>query len=454
MATKAVSEMVTVPADLLGLHNVGAEVGVLASMMVNPDSIHEILEHCNKPELFHRPEHRMIFQQIVEKHLSGQPIDPVIITETLAEKGLLSEAGGEDYIAQISLPSVVPSLPRAIEYAKSVQKYATLRRLVSACTDVIQDMANAQELNPTKYIDRLDETLRDVIKSSKSYRAEEFGNMLEDVLMSLETKNQMGIRTEFTELDEYIMGLQPAQFIVIAGRPSMGKTSLAISIISNVAIKNKIPTLFFSFEMTRYQIGQILVCQRYEVNTREIKKGLPPDKVKHIVENARKDLQDAPLYIYDVSNTSIMDIRTVAKKLRHEHGIELIVLDYLQLIPPVKEGNSQQEQIAQVSCALKSLAKELEIPVIALAQLNRNPEGREDHRPRLADLRQSGAIEQDADIVIFLYRDDYYNNMSPRKGECQVIIAKNRTGPVGETTLTFKKEFMRFQNREPKDITL
>ncbi len=435
-------------------HSLEAEQGLLGSMLIAPA---EVMDDCAQritAEAFYQPSHQTIFALLVELWDKQQPADIITLTQALRERKQLEAVGGPPYIT--SLIDFTPTAANASYYLDIVKEKHTLRRIIATCTDcAARAYDDAGEVNVL-----LDEVERNVLAINED-RVKEVPKMKDQVMQAIETIEQLydrkgaitGLPTGFAEIDRMTSGLHGAEMIVIAARPSMGKTAFAMNIAEHVAIQAKHAVAIFSLEMSSQQLVQRLLCSRARVNLQKIRDGFLSERDFPNLTNAASKLADSEIYIDDTSGLSILELRAKARRLKQKHNIELIVIDYLQLLrsPSKRAQDNRQIEIAEISSGIKALAKELNIPIIVLAQLNRNPEARAGGKPRLSDLRESGSIEQDADLVGLLVRSEYYAEDEEAKeetrGEAELIIAKQRNGPVGEVKLTFLKEYTRFEDR-------
>ncbi|HNX90546.1 MAG TPA: replicative DNA helicase, partial [Candidatus Omnitrophota bacterium] len=369
--------------------------------------------------------------------------------EALKRKNLLDVVGGPSYIAEVT--NSIPTSANVEHYAKIVQEKHLLRSLIDTATHIV-----SESYNPTvevgEILDKAEKLIFDIASNKKDSR--QLLPIKEIVKNSIETidklyqrkENVTGIPSGFHDLDMQTAGFQKSDLIIVAGRPSMGKSAFAASILEHAGIVGKIPVAFFSLEMSREQLVQRMLCSQAHVNAHKVRTGfLSQIDWPKLVEAAEK-LSEAPIFIDDTPGVSVLELRAKARRLKAQHDIQLIVLDYLQLMKGNSRIESRQQEISDISRSIKALARELDVPIIAVSQLSRAVEQREDHKPRLSDLRESGAIEQDADIVILLYREEYYTPTEENKGIAEVIVAKQRNGPIGSVKLTFHSEYTKFAN--------
>ena len=435
----------TLPGRLVP-HSVEAEMSLLGAMMLDADVAGDVIEIVDK-QAFHEPRHQLIFDALVDLFLARRKLDLVTLKAELEKRGVLEVVGGIEYCE--SLVVQVPTSAHAPEYAQIIREKAILRQLLRACESVIREVREGGE-DPDKLLDRAQSLIFEVAAKRGVQPVEPLSEILKRTFQQIADIHDrkarlLGLATGFYDLDDLLSGLQQSHLYIIAGRPSMGKTSLAMKIAENVAVELKKPVLFFSLEMAASQIAQQMLCSHCRVDSHRLRTGMLAENEYQKLNLGAGALAEAPILIDDSADLSILEIRARARRQKAEHPeMGLVIIDYLQKVHAKSE--SREREVAVISSQLKSLAKELEIPVICLAQLNRRPEGREGNTPQLSDLRESGAIEQDADVVMLLYREDYYNRETDQKNTCDVIVAKNRTGPTDQVKLAFIKEYTRFEN--------
>ncbi len=436
---------------------IDVEQAVLCAMMLDKEAIAQALEMIDET-YFYKDAHRTIFMAVVELFDRHEAVDLYTITELLKKKTQLDEVGGAYYLAEIS--NTVPSSANIEYHLNIIKEKAINRKLIYVCTDIIngsyEQTKDAEQL--------LDEAERAIFEISEKRIKKSFESVNPLLHTTFERIEELyhtsrvgvtGIASKFKKLDELTAGFQKAEFIVLAGRPSMGKTAFALNLARNAAVEDKIPVGLFSLEMAAEALVLRLLCTEAMVNQTHVRTGrLSADELKRLAQHVGV-LGEAPIYIDDSPSLNILQVRSKARRLIAEKKVQLLIIDYLQLMDASREENRQQE-ITRISRALKSLAKELNIPVIALSQLSRAVEMRDkSHKPQLSDLRESGAIEQDADVVLFVYRPEYYNikefedTKEPTYNRCEIIIGKQRNGPVGDVKLTFLKEFGKFSDPAP-----
>ncbi len=425
--------------------SIDAEIGVLGALLVEDEVAGEIIQILNKSH-FLIPAHQIIYEILALLYDTNRPLDPVLVQEELKQRGQLQNVGGEAYL--LSLIEAVPSAGNAEYYASIVREKSVLRQLINAAHE-ISYMAKKGENTIDSLLDKSEQLIFEITQNETSNEPAHIYGLLLSLFRQLEseTGSTQVTPTGFPDLDNLMSGLQGSTLNILAARPSMGKTSFALNIADNIGIKQNRGVLIFSLEMSKEQLAQNMVCSRVQLSPHKLKGGsIDHEDYVRLTTQAGVFAQ-APIYIDDTPGISIREVRAKARRFKSRHDIGLIIIDYLQLMSGSggdKGSDSRQQEISQISRSLKEIARELKIPLIALSQLNRAVDARDDHRPRMSDLRESGALEQDADIIIFLYRDEYYNKESAEPGIAEVIIAKNRTGPTGSVKLRFIKEFMQF----------
>jgi len=438
--------------DRLPPQNLEAEMAVLGAVMLENSALMKALEFL-RPEDFYREAHRKIFNAMIDLFERDEAIDLVTLKEYLTKSGTLDAVGGQSYLAELA--SLVPTAANVRYHAKIVSEKALLRFLLLSSTEiagkVYEDSSEAEELldfaerSIFKISDRRIKStfanLKDVIKDSFK--------MIEDLYDKKEAIT--GVPSGFKDLDEMTTGFQKGDLIIIGGRPSMGKTAFALNIAQHVGVELKEPIAVFSLEMSKRQLAMRMLCSEAMVDSNSVRKGFIGKQDWHKLTSAAGKLAEAPIYIDDSSNINVLEMRAKARRLKMEHGgVSLIVVDYMQLMQGRGSFERREQEISEISRSLKGLAKELDVPVIALSQLNRGVEMRNDKRPSLADLRESGAIEQDADVILFLYRDEVYNRHDEsQRGRAEVIISKQRNGPTGTIKMSFLNHCTKFTDSAP-----
>jgi len=429
-------------------HDIEAEQAVIGAMLIDKESVTAALEKL-RDEDFYREDNRLIFEAITNLYQKNEPVDIITVKAELTESGTFERVGGLEYIS--SLPEKVPTTANVDRYINIVSEKSLLRKLITSGNELVklgydesEDVDNILDMAERKVMDLSQN------KSVKGYST--IGEVLVGSVQKLEDLFKAGGKfsgtpTGFIDLDYKMSGLHEGELIILAARPAMGKSALAINIATNVAAKTNKGVAIFSLEMPKEQIANRIISSEGLIDSNKIRSGLLEEEDWDKLSNAVGAMTGIPLYIEDDATLTITDIRTRCRKLHMEKGLGLIVIDYLQLISPLGKKNASREQeISEISRSLKILSKELSVPVIALSQLSRGVEKRDDKRPLLSDLRESGSIEQDADIVLFLYRDDYYNKDSERKNITEVIIAKNRAGSIGTVDLAWLPSYTKFAN--------
>jgi replicative DNA helicase len=432
--------------DHLPPYSLEAEESVLGSMLLSQEAIVDVSE-ITKPEDFYKESHSLIFKTALSLFASGEPVDPLTVAESLRSQGNLEKAGDRGYI--LNLMSAVPTPANARYYAEVVSRLATYRRLIEAAGKVAAVGYRA----PEELAEALDEAESVIFSVAQRERRESIRplkelmeNTFEDLEKIADGMIDTGIRTGFTDLDELTMGLQPSDLIVIAARPSMGKTSLALNIADHVAVEEGVPVAIFSLEMSAQEVTKRMLCSRARVNSQKLKSSFKDDDVWQRLSDAAGELTSASIFIDDNANIGVMELRSKIRRLKSQHDIGLLIIDYIQLMGSERYLENRVQEIASISRGLKVLGRDFSIPVIAVSQLSREPE-KHNRRPILSDLRESGAIEQDADLIVFIHREEIYDRENDEvKGRADVNVAKHRNGPTGPVRLTFQAQFARFLN--------
>jgi replicative DNA helicase len=433
--------------------SVEAEQSLLGGLMLDALAWDKVADVIVSDD-FYRKDHRLIFAAIASLIESGSPCDVVTVSEHLDARDALDDAGGLPYLATLANETAGAANARA--YAKIIRERSTLRALIHAGNEI---SGSAFVTDGRSAIDILDSAERMVFEiAEKGTRGRKGFKSLKEILPAAVDRIDLlhqsdgditGISTGFTEFDKLTAGLQPGDLVIIAGRPSMGKTTLAVNIAENAAIGAKVPTAIFSMEMPSQQLAFRMISSLGRVDQTHLRTGNFPDEDWSRINTAVQLMSEAPIFIDDTPGLAPTEIRARARRLQREHGLGLIVIDYLQLMQVPGNKENRATEISEISRSLKALAKELECPVIALSQLNRSVEQRTDKRPVMSDLRESGAIEQDADLILFIYREEVYNQDTPRKGVADISIAKQRNGPIGDFPLTFVGRYTKFENWAP-----
>ena len=426
-----------------------AEESILSTILIDNDTLLDIIGILS-PEDFYKPAHQKIFSSITELFSKSEPVDLVTLTNILREQNRLEEIGGAAYLA--ALIDTVPLAVNAQYYAEIIHNKACLRKLIEKSNAIVklcfEDRGNVEDV-----IDFAESSIFEISESKTKPAFYSIDKLIESNIKTLEEREGdkslvTGVPTGFTRFDNLTSGLQKSDLIIIAARPSMGKTALALNIARNVAVNANIPVAIFSLEMSKEQLSMRMLCAEARINSSRLRGGFFSGDDWNGLTNAASVLSEAPIYIDDLSDISAMSIRAKARRLKMNKDLGLIIIDYLQLMKGRASAERRDLEISEISRALKSLAKELDLPVVALSQLNRKLEERSDKRPLLSDLRESGALEQDADLVAFIYRDEVYNKdeNNPNKGKAELIVSKHRNGPVGWVPLTFLNAYTRFEN--------
>ena len=435
-------------AERIPPHNEEAERSVLGAVMLNKDVLSEVLEEVSADD-FYKESHREIFKAIWELYKNNTAVDMLTVCEELKKRKALEMAGGRAYIA--TLTAEVPSTVNAVEYAKIVAEKAILRQMIKTSEDITEKGYDAKMAAG----EILDYAESGIFKIAQKRQKNDYAK-IQDVLLTnikiidaaAQNKDKIvGIPTGFKDIDEKTSGLQRSDLIIVAARPAMGKTAFALNIAQQSAVKAGSSVIIFSLEMSKEQLGQRLLAMQARVEMQKLKQGDLDRKDWDRITMALDELNNTKIVIDDTPGISVMEMRNKCRRLKAEQGLDLVVVDYLQLMSLQGKTDNRQQEISTISRNLKLLAREMDCPVIVLSQLSRAPEQRQDHRPILSDLRESGSIEQDADIVIFLYRDDYYNENTDKPGVCEVNIAKHRSGPTDKVELTWVSRYTKFSDK-------
>ncbi|MGA3065876.1 MAG: replicative DNA helicase [Tepidisphaeraceae bacterium] len=430
--------------DRLPPHSIEAEMCLLASMMLDREMIGQVVQEIDR-DAFYQADHQTIFDVIVKLYEQNRPVDAVILHEELAKLQILEEVGGVGYLAQIL--GTVPSAAHGAHYAEVVREKALLRQLIAASNDCLRD-AYAPHENADLVLEKAEKRIFAIAEKKTTGTTSSLGEVAHQVYDSLEEKSRRGIDSGFYEMDDMLNGLQNGEMIIVAGRPSMGKTAFALNIIEHIAANTRLPCGIFSLEMSKQQLAQRMMCSRANIDAQKVRRGLIHASEFHQLAQVTNELAKAQIWVDDAPGLTPLELRAKARRMKMQHDIKCIMIDYMQLMDNHGPENRQQE-ISEISRTVKSVARELNIPVICLSQLNRQSEGRDGHRPRMSDLRESGSIEQDADVIILLHREDYYKMSEPGfipDNLAEVIIAKQRNGPTGTVKLTFLNKATRFEN--------
>jgi len=429
--------------------NLEAEQSILGGILLENSSINSAVEILSKDD-FYSEAHRKIFKTIIEISDKNEPVDLITLSSSLKDKGMLDSVGGTSYLA--SLVDNVPSAANVANYAKIVKEKAILRGLIGSATNII-DSCYETGSDVDVVLDKAEHSIFEISQNKVRPSFYPIKDIVKDSFLAIEgiyTRKGLytGVETGFGKIDDLTSGLQPSDLIIIAGRPSMGKTAFALNIAQFAAMENKIPVAVFSLEMSKEQLGFRLLASEAKVDSQRLRKGQLGEIDWPKLTTAAGRLSEAPLYIDDTAAITVLEMKAKSRRLSAESGLGLIVVDYIQLMRADGYRDNREQEISAISRSLKALAKELKVPVIALSQLNRQVETRTNRRPQMADLRESGAIEQDADVIAFIYRDEVYNKSddNPEKGTAEIIIAKQRNGPTDTVKLAFLEKFTSFEN--------
>jgi replicative DNA helicase len=433
-------------------HSLEAEAAVLGGILLDNTALDRVAESV-VAEDFYRDAHRKIFRAASELSQRSEPIDLLTLTEALKTRGELAEVGGAAYVAELADRAL--SAANIQYHARIIREKAILRGLIATAAEIVSRGYEAREEVP-RFVDEAEQAIYQIAEKKTRGAFTRVGDMITETFRHIELlyeRKEMvtGVATGFTDLDRMTAGLQPSDLIIVAGRPSMGKTSFCLNIAEHVAIETGTGVAVFSLEMSKEQLVLRMLCSQARVDLSKVRTGFLAQKDFPRLAEAAGRIHDAPIYVDDTPALSALELRAKARRLKRdkEAKLGLIIVDYLQLMRGAGgRDDSREQEISQISGSLKALAKELRLPVIALSQLNRQVEGRNPPKPRMADLRESGAIEQDADVIAFIYRDEVYNPQSRDQGVAEIIVAKQRNGPVGDVRLAFRTEYTRFENFE------
>ena len=430
------------------------ERAVLGAMLIDNMAINRAVEVLGDETAFYHTPHRKVYAAIQKLSERGEPVDQVTLTEELLRRGQLDDVGGAVFIAELA--SEMATAANAEYHAQIVLEKAQRRRLIAAATQTLTESYEETE-DVRELIDRAEQRVFQIAEGELGKGVMPLASAIEEAYVAIERAHEQpgaltGVTTGYTDLDEITAGLQSSDLIILASRPSMGKTALTLCMARNAAVKGSTPVLYFSLEMSTEQLAQRLLCGEARVNSHRVRTGrLSEEEWQRLSEWTGK-LIEAPIYIDDTPAISVMELRAKARRAKSEYNIELIIVDYLQLMTTSENFGSREQEIAYISRSLKALAKELAIPIVACAQLSRAVESRTDKRPQLADLRESGSLEQDADVVMFLFRPEVYGIVdeegNTQEGRAEIILGKQRSGPIGSIFLTFQAEYLRFEEPE------
>ena len=429
--------------------NLEAESSVLGSMLFTPDAVYRGVEILSE-SFFYSEAHRLIFAAMVSLFDRNQAIDLITVTEELRKRKNLEAIGGASYLAQLT--TQVPSAANIEHYSRIVKEKALLRSLINTATNIIQE-----GFDPTaegsQVLDRAERMIFDISQNRIEGKFIRMNEIIKDSIEAIDHLYQRkehvtGVATGFHDFDIKTAGLQASDLVIMAGRPSMGKSAFVCGIAEHVSVVLNKPVAFFSLEMSKEQLVQRMLCSHARVDAQKVRTGYLSHSDWPKLTSAAGKLSEAPLFIDDTPAMTVLEVRAKARRLKAQHGISLVIVDYLQLLESKSRGENRQQEITEISRSLKALARELKVPVIAISQLSRAVESRTGNRPQLSDLRESGSIEQDADVVVFLFREEYYHPTDENRNKAEAIISKQRNGPVGSCDLLFLKEWTRFENPE------
>jgi len=428
-------------------HNLEAEQTILGSILINNDALNQVVDILSGED-FYRETHTQIFEGMLTLYNRDDPVDLITLSQVLKEKGALDKVGGTDYFA--SLAEATSTSAGIMHHAKIVKDLSTRRSLIGHCARISESCFEFTN-DTDEVLDLAEQSIFEIAERNIDQNFFSLNEVVKESFKKLETTSHKGdfitgISTGFTDFDNLTSGLQPSDFIIIAGRPSMGKTSLALNIAHYAALEEKVGVALFSLEMSRLQLGIRLLGLDAMIDASKLRRGSLQDDEWVRLTDAANRLSELPIYVDDSSGLSALEMKAKARRLKKKHNISLVIVDYLQLMQSKKSVESRQQEISDISRSLKALAKDLNIPVVALSQLNRRVEDRPNKKPILADLRESGAIEQDADLILFIYREELYNRTEENKGKAEIIIAKHRNGPTGKVDLTFREKYTKFDN--------
>ena len=435
-------------------HSAEAEKSVLGAAMLSKDALFDVMEVV-KPADFYDENHKEIFQAMIDLNRKNAPVDALTVAEELKKRNSLEMVGGRAYIA--SLSSMTPTTSNAMEYGRIVAEKASVRRLIETADDIVTKGYDGT-MDANQMLDYAESGIFEISQARQKGQYSHIRDVLVENLAIIDRAEQMdggltGITTGFSKLDEMTSGMQKSDLIILAARPAMGKTAFALSLARNAAVKGKASVMISSLEMAKEQLTQRLLSMESKVDLQTLKTGRLERRDWDDLNVALDILSNSNIHIDDTAGISIMEMKSKCRRLKAEAGLDLVIIDYLQLMNPEGKADSRTQEISVISRNLKLLARELDCPVLVLSQLSRAPEQRTDHRPMLSDLRESGSIEQDADIVIFLYRDEYYNKEDTEKpGECEVIVAKHRRGPTGSVDVAWIERYTQFKDKASGNI--
>lgn len=428
--------------------NLEAEQSVLGAVLLDNDVAHDVAELL-LAEDFYKEIHQKIFESIIKLIEKGEPADLVTLTNELKAKGELERIGGATYLAE--LVEAVPTAANVLYYTKIVKDKAILRGVIRAATEIATSGYEEGGADVAEFLDRAEKIIFEVSEKRAQNALVPIAPIIKQSFIEIERnyeKKQLitGLSSGFRDVDKLTAGFQPSDLIIVAARPAMGKTSLVLNIAENACMKSQVPVAVFSLEMSREQLAIRMLCSGARIDSQKVRTGMLDEDEWQRLTHVAGPLSESPLFIDDTPALSPFEMRARARRLKASKGLGLVIVDYLQLMTIRGKGDNREREISEISRSLKSMAKELNVPVIALSQLNRAVEGRADKRPQMSDLRESGAIEQDADIIAFIYRDEVYNKESSDRGIAELNIVKHRNGPIGVAKMAFLAEYTRFEN--------
>ncbi len=434
--------------ELIPPHNIDAEMAVLGSMLLDETAIGEAIEAIERAS-FYKESHRKVFDVILSLYNENKAVDLITLTDELKRLGLLDAVGGASFLTE--LVNSVPTAANVSHYLAIVKEKSLLRSLINSSHKIVS-LCFDTETPVAEVVDQAEKLIFDVSENRQKVGAQSLKEIIQRNIETIDRLYQQkahvtGVPTGFVDFDMKTAGLQPSDLIIVAGRPSMGKSALALCMAEYAGVISKIPLAIFSLEMSKEQMAQRILCSHARVDANKVRTGFLSASDWPKLTAAAGKLAEAPIFIDDSPGISVMELRAKARRLKANHDIQLIILDYIQLMrSSTSSSESRQQEISEISRSLKALARELSVPIIGISQLSRAVESRNDHRPQLSDLRESGAIEQDADVVVLILREEYYNPTPENKGIAEIIIAKQRNGPVGSVKLAFLNEYTRFEN--------
>ncbi|MCQ9207792.1 MAG: replicative DNA helicase [Omnitrophica bacterium] len=447
MEIKDLKDIKDIALDRVPPQSIEAEIAVLGSMLIEEEAIGHAVEIVNSSS-FYKDAHKKIFEAIIDLYNENKAVDLVTLTEALKKNGTLDAIGGAAYLTELT--AAIPTAANIQHYAKIVKEKGILRNLINIATQIVTQGYDGQQ-DASTLLDKAEKQIFEIAGSQLKGISVSIKDIIKDSIETIEgfyrrKAHVTGLPTGFDDLDMMTSGLHGGELIIIAGRPSMGKSALAACIAEYVGVQEHKGVAIFSLEMSKEQLVQRMLCSHARVELQKARSGFLTQTDWPKLVTAAGKLAEAPIYIDDSAGSTALELRAKARRLKSSHNIELIVVDYLQLMTNPSRAENRQQEISEITRSLKALSKELKLPLIAISQLSRAPEKRENYRPRLSDLRESGAIEQDADLVMLLFREEYYTPKESNKGITEVIIAKQRNGPVGVQKLIFLSEYTRFEN--------